>query len=132
MFAFAPFDINSDEFHELSCDAGDAFANGVIGLPYNVFCGVAGLTLHGETRLTMVSAKEVDNLVGKDGCDLGEGWHIHAVVPLSRPDGSVWFDRVSRLQRMYAEGGKTTGDRSSRRSEILQSTCSTGRYARCS
>ncbi len=109
LFVFNPFELDSDSFLEHAKAGVTAFAEGLTGLPYPVFCGVAGLTIDGETRLAMVMAKEVDNLAGADGRDLGEGWWVHAVVPWHLPSGDVWFEPVSRLIRLFAEGGKTFG-----------------------
>ena len=109
LFVFNPFELDTDSFLERAGASVTAFAEGLTGLPYPVFCGVAGLTINGETRLAMVMAKEVDNLVGADGRDLGEGWWIHAVVPWHLPSGDVWFEPVSRLIRLFAAGGKTFG-----------------------
>lgn len=116
MFVFPPLDLNSDAFHERSLMASTAFAEGLVGLPYEVFVGVSNLVINGEGRLTMVMAEAGDRLIDDGSGGLGPGWQVDAVTPL-RPaaGGELMFDRITKLIRFYAANGRLFAGSSSRR-----------------
>ena len=84
-FIFGGFDVDGEGFHALSTAGTYAFAAGELGLPYEVFCGITALTLGGDTRLTMILAETIDNVVGDDGADLAQPYASSASCHCANP-----------------------------------------------
>ena len=91
-FVFDTLDIFSDDYVEMSADGATAFSEGVLGLPYAIFAGLAKLTADDKPgaalELVLIVAEDVPNMI-ENGLDMGPGLRVHGVRPKRSP-AAAW------------------------------------------